>query len=64
MSRIIKHIKMIQTYQNNTNISRWYKYIRNDTSDEAVRIEAKVRGWGMQWPEDLLHLMKELELDK
>ena len=46
----------------------WYKYIRDDASDKAVRIEAEIkieiRDWGMQRLENWLHLIKELELDK
>ena len=47
---------------------RWYKYIKNDASDKAIEIEAKVEieieNWGMQWLKGLLHLIRELELDK
>ena len=47
---------------------RWYKYIKNDASDKAIGVEAEVeiriRDWGIQRFKNLLHLIKELELDK
>ena len=46
----------------------WYKYIRDDASNEAIGIEAeveiKIRSWGTQRPKGLLHLIRKLELDK
>ncbi len=50
----------------------WYKYIKNDVSDEAIGIEAEVEvdvevdvgGWGTQWPKNLIAPDRELELDK
>ena len=45
MSEIMKHIRVIQMYQ-------------DDASDKAVGTEAEVeidvRGWSMQWPEGLI----------
>ena len=47
---------------------RWYKCIGNNTNIEAVKVEAKIeikiRSWDTQWFKGLLHLIKELELDK
>ena len=47
---------------------RWYKCIRNDASNKNIGIEAKVEIkigiWGMQRLKSLLHLIRELELDK
>ncbi len=44
------------------------KRIEDDASDKAVEIEAEVEvdvgNWGTQWPKGLLHLIRELELDK
>ncbi len=46
----------------------WYKYIKEDINDEAIRIEAEIeimiRNWGIQQFKGLLHLIKKLELDK
>ncbi len=47
---------------------RWYKYIRDDINNKAIKVETKVKikieVWDRQWPKDLLHLIGELELDK
>ncbi len=42
----------------------WYKHIRDNTNNEAIELEIEIRGWGTQWLESLLHLIRELELDK
>ena len=50
----------------------WYKYIGDDASDKAIRIEAEieievevdVEGWNAQWPKSLIAFDRELELDK
>ncbi len=45
-------------YRDDINVLGWYKYIGDDASDEAVRIEAEVEvdigDWGTQWPEGLI----------
>ncbi len=46
----------------------WYKRIGNDINDEAIGVKAKIEiktgSWGTQQPKGLLHLIRELELDK
>ena len=44
------------------------KYIGDDTNDKIIEVEAevdiKIGSWGMQWFKGLLHLIRELKLDK
>ena len=44
------------------------KHIKDNINDKAIGIEVKVeieiRDWDKQWPEGLLHLIRELELNK
>ncbi len=57
-----------EAYQDDTIVLGWYKCIRDNVSDKAIEIEAEVEieigVWGMQQAEGLLHLIRELELDK
>ncbi len=53
---------------NHETYRRWYECIGDDASDKAIEIMAKfeinIRSWGTQRLEGLLHLIKELELNK
>ncbi len=44
----------------------WYKYIGDDANNKTMGIEVEIEigGWDIQWPEGLLYLIRELELDK
>ena len=46
----------------------WYKCIENDENNETIGVEAgdeiEIENWGTQGPEGLMHLSRELELDK
>ncbi len=33
-------------------------------NDEAIEVEIEMRVWGIQQPEDLLHPIREMKLDK
>ncbi len=50
------------------NVLGRYKCIKDDVRDKVVAIEVEVEvdigGWDMQQPEDLLYLIRELELEK